>query len=344
MNTRILLMVVCFFVWSLDGLAEDDLDIGQEYAEFSECRLLSGESIAPCRIGYRTFGTLNTDKTNAILIPTWYTGTSAGHAYLVSPELIDPDRYYVIIVDALANGVSSSPSNSEPQANGRFPEITITDMVNSQHRLLTEVLEIPSLHGVVGLSMGGMQAFEWAVRYPRFSGKTVAAIGSPQLPTFDIALWTTRNRLMALYRECECKEALEAMEGFGMTGLVPTKLEREIGRNDAVSTITARSEARLEGISIGQTWDQQRQAEAMISHDIARDFDNDLHQAAERVESEFLIIIGADDRVVTPQPSIDIAALIDAQLIELDEDCGHGDPWCAPDEFATLVRGFLSGP
>ena len=264
MNTRILLLVVGFFAWGLDGLAEDDPDKGQKYAVFSECRLLSGESIAPCRIGYRTFGTLNADKTNAVLVPTWYTGTSADHAYLVSPELIDPDRYFVIIVDALANGVSSSPSNSEPQANGRFPEITITDMVNSQHRLLTEVLDISSLHGVVGLSMGGMQAFEWAVRYPGFSAKTVAAIGSPRLPTFDIASWTSRNRLLALYRECECKEALEAMAGFGMTYLVPTKLEQEIGRSDAVSTITARGQARLESISIGQTWDQQRQAEAMI--------------------------------------------------------------------------------
>ena len=344
MNIRILLMLASLFVWSLDVLADDDPDTGQKYSEFPECRLLSGESIAPCRIGYRTFGTLNADKTNAILVPTWYTGTSAGHAYLVSPELIDPDRYYVIIVDALANGVSSSPSNSERQANGQFPEITITDMVNSQHRLLTEVLGVPSLHAVVGLSMGGMQAYEWAVRYPKFSRKMVAAIGSPQLPTFDIALWTASNKLMALYRECECKEALEAMAAFRMTGMVPTKLEQDIGRNNAVSTITAQGKARLGNISIGQTWDQQRQAEAMISHDIARDFDNDLHLAAERVESSFLIVIGADDRVVTPQPSRDIATLIDAQLIELDEDCGHGDPWCAAKEFSTLVRGFLSGP
>ena len=250
----------------------------------------------------------------------------------------------MIIIDAIANGVSSSPSNSERQANGRFPEISIADMVNSQHRLLADVLEIPSLHGVVGLSMGGMQAFEWAVRYPGYSGKTLAAIGSPRLPTFDIALWTTGNKLMALYRECECKEALEAIAGFRMTSLVPTKLEQEIGRNDAVSTINARGAARFESISIGQTWDQQRQAEAMISNNIARDFDNDLQQAAERVKSDFLIIISADDRVVTPQPSRDFAALIDAQLIELDEDCGHGDPWCAADEFSTLVRGFLNGP
>ena len=344
MNIRILLIVICCVSCSLVALAGDAPGDRQEYAEFSDCRLASGESIAPCRIGYRTYGTLNADRTNAILVPTWYTGTSADHAYLVSKELIDPDRYFVIIVDALANGVSSSPSNSETQANGQFPEITITDMVDSQYRLVTDVFEIPSLHAVVGLSMGGMQAFEWAVRYPEFLSKAVAAIGSPQLPTFDIALWTTRNRLLALYRECECKEALEAMAGFGMTFLVPTMLEREIGREDAVSTITARGAAQLESMSIEQTWDQQRQAEAMISHDIARDFDGDLRKAAERVGSEFLIIIGADDRVVTPQPAKDFAALIDAQLIELDEDCGHGDPRCAPDEFATLVRGFLSGP
>lgn len=71
---------------------------------------------------------------------------------------------------------------------------------------------------------------------------------------------------------------------------------------------------------------------------------NDLQKAAQRVKSEFLIIVGADDRVVTPQAAKEFAALIDAQLIELDEDCGHGDPWCALDEFSTLVRGFLSGP
>ena len=344
MNTRILLIAVCCTVWSLAGLADDASVNRQEYAEFPECSLVNGESIAPCRIGYRTYGTLDADGTNAILVPTWYTGTSADHAYLVSEELIDPNRYFVIIVDALANGVSSSPSNSETQANGRFPEITIADMVDSQYRLLTEVLEVPSLHAVVGLSMGGMQAFEWAVRYPGFLSRAVAAIGSPQLPTFDIAVWTTMNRLLALYRECECKDAVEAMAGFGMTLLVPTMLEREIGREDAESTIAARGAAQLESMSIGQTWDQQRQAEAMISHDIARDFDGDLRKAAERVDSEFLIIIGADDRVVTPQPARDFAALIDAQLIELDEDCGHGDPRCAPDEFATLVRGSLRGP
>ncbi len=344
--TRIcsLLLALCFLAWSANGLAENARSQGQKFVDYSSCELLNGDSIAPCRIAYRTFGKLNKNRSNAVLVPTWFTGTSVEHAYLAAPELIDPEQYFVIIVDALGNGVSSSPSNSERQANGQFPNITITDMVNSQHRLLTETLDISGLHGVVGLSMGAMQAFEWAVRYPNFAEKTVAAIGSPRLPTYDIALWTARNKLMALYRDCECKEVLEAMSAMRMTQQVPEKLTQEVERKEVEAVISTRASATLEKISIGQTWDDQRQAEAMISHNIARDFDNDLQQAALQVKSDFLIIVGTDDRVVTPQPARDFANMIDAQFIELDEDCGHGEPWCAADEFASLIRGFLSEP
>jgi len=189
------------------------------------------------------------------------------------------------------------------------------------------------------LSMGGMQAFEWAVRYPGFADKTVAAIGSPRLPAYDIVLWTTRNQLLALYRECQCKEALEVMAGMGMLNSVPTKLAQEVAREDAVSTIVSRSESS--SMSVGKSWDQQRQAEAMISHNIARDFDNDMKEAAAQINTRFLIVVGEDDRVVTPQPALEFAALTGATVVELDEDCGHGDPWCAPDAFAHAVNSFL---
>jgi homoserine O-acetyltransferase len=315
---------------------------GQQYAEFSECALESGESIALCRIGYRTFGTLNADKSNAVLVPTWYTGTSEGHVYLATPEVIDPERYFVIVVDALGNGISSSPSNSETQPDERFPQITITDMINSQRRLLVERLEIPKLHAIVGLSMGGMQAFEWAVRYPDVADKIVAVVGSPRLPAFDIALWTSRNTLLEMYRECECREPLEALAAFSMTQLVPNVLEQEVGRENAVAAIRERAAARAEQMTIGRSWDQQRQAEAMIRHNVAREYGDDIQRAAARVTSQLLVIVGADDRVVTPQPAKDFAALLGATLVELDEDCGHGDPWCAGEEFSGLVRGFLS--
>lgn len=340
MSESILRVIISVILWSDLSLASTLSENPQQFATFGECRLISGQVISPCRIGYRTYGTLNDDKSNALLVPTWFTGTSADHAYLVSPDLLSPEKYFIVIVDALANGVSISPSNSKTQPGGQFPQITITDMVESQHRLLTEVLGIRSLHGLVGLSMGGMQAFEWAVRYPGFARRTVAATGSPRLPAFDIALWTTGNRLLALYRECQCEEALEAMAGIWMLGSVPTKLEQEVAREDAVSTIIARGEEW--SMSVGQSWDEQRQAEAMISHNIARDFNNDLQKAAARIKTQFLIVLGADDRVVTPQPAREFGALIGASILELDEDCGHGDPWCASDAFADAVSTFIN--
>lgn len=322
------------------GFADEPPEAPQQFATFSECDLTSGQVIAPCRIGYRTYGALNADKSNAIFIPTWFTGTSAEHAYLASPEILDPQKYFIVIADAFANGVSISPSNSNSQPNEQFPQITITDMVDGQHRLLTEVFGIQSLYGVVGLSMGGMQALEWSVRYPGFAARTVAAIGSPRLPSFDIALWTTRNRMLALYRACQCEEALEAMAGVGMISTVPSSLAQEVPREDVVATIKLRGESYA--MSEGKTWDQQRQAEAMINHNIARNFDNDMSKAAAEIKTRLLIIVGEDDRVVTPEPVREFAELVDATFVELDADCGHGDPWCVPDAFGGLVSTFIN--
>ncbi|MFT5573667.1 MAG: homoserine O-acetyltransferase [Cryomorphaceae bacterium] len=102
-----LLLLICNL-----SSANDQPKSQQQYANFEECSLSSGELIKPCKIGYRTFGTLNTDKSNAVLVPTWFTGNSADRAYLASPAYFDPETYFIVIVDALANGVSSSPSNS----------------------------------------------------------------------------------------------------------------------------------------------------------------------------------------------------------------------------------------
>jgi homoserine O-acetyltransferase len=332
-------LIFNIFLWAGQSVAKPPMDSPQQFATFSECSLLSGQVIAPCQIGYRTYGKLNSEKSNAVLVPTWFTGSSADHAYLASPQILNPEKYFIVIVDALGNGVSTSPSNSKTQTHDKFPSIAITDMVASQHRLLTEVLGIEVLHAVVGLSMGGMQAFEWVVRYPDFANKAVVAIGSPRLPTFDIALWKTRNSLLALYRQCQCSDALEAMVGISMLASVPGKLAQQVAREETLATIKVRAESNP--MNIGTSWDQQRQAEAMIEHNIARDFSNDLHKTAAEIKTQLLVIISEDDRVVTPRPARALAAQLGATVVELDEDCGHGDPWCAPDVFANAVSTFI---
>ena len=91
-----------------------------------------------------------------------------------------------------------------------------------------------------------------------------------------------------------------------------------------------------------KTWDEQRQAEAMIRHNIALGLNNDLKIAAAKIKTKLLIILGADDRVVTPEPAREFAKLTGAIVVELDEDCGHGDPWCAKEEFAQAVSAFIN--
>ena len=154
----------------------------QQFAELGNFKLVSGETIYKCKIGYRTFGTLNTEKTNAVLYPTWFGGKSESLANLIGPDkVVDSEKYFVIAVDALGNGVSSSPSNCEYQSNKNFPEITIKDMVNSQYKLLTEHLGIKKLHGMIGGSMGGMQVFEWIVSYPDFMERRLLMLAHQNL-------------------------------------------------------------------------------------------------------------------------------------------------------------------
>src|SRR5271155_4788943 len=85
-----------------------------QFAELGNCKLDSGQQITGCRLGYRTWGKLNADGSNAVLFPTWFTGTSAQLGGNVGAhKLVDPAKYFMIAVDALGDGVSSSPSNSK---------------------------------------------------------------------------------------------------------------------------------------------------------------------------------------------------------------------------------------
>src|SRR5207248_6265086 len=113
----------------------------QQFANLGDFKLQSGEMIGDCRIGYRTFGQLNPDKSNVILIPTWAGGTTEKLAGNVGAgKLADSSKYYIILVDALSNGVSSSPSNSILQPRMHFPKITVSDIVSTEHKLLTKFL------------------------------------------------------------------------------------------------------------------------------------------------------------------------------------------------------------
>jgi len=153
--------------------------------------LESGDCIRDAKLAYSTFGTLNAEKDNAILFPSWYSGTSKiiEQAYVGEHRALDPGKYFIIIPNQLGNGLSSAPSNTPgPLNGGAFPTISIADDVRAQFRLVTEQFGISKLALVLGGSMGAQQTYEWIVRYPDAVRRAAPIAGT--------AKCTANNKLM----------------------------------------------------------------------------------------------------------------------------------------------------
>jgi homoserine O-acetyltransferase len=155
--------------------------------ELGDFKLESGEVIRDFAISYVTHGTLNADRSNAILMVTAIGGNHHRIDYLIGPgKALDPSKYFIIATDAIGNGLTASPSNSKSQPRMKFPRFNIRDMVNSQQRLVKEKFGITKLVTVAGASMGGMQALQWAVSYPDMMTSVV-----PIIPLAHTPAWTT---------------------------------------------------------------------------------------------------------------------------------------------------------
>lgn len=129
--------------------------------------LVPGSDLPSAQLAYETHGELNDDGTNCILLPSYYTGTSASYEpWIGAGRIFDPAEWFVVAVNLFGNGVSTSPSCAHPDVAGAaFPDVDIADNVLAQHRLL-EHLGVKRIRLIAGWSMGALQAYDWAVRYP----------------------------------------------------------------------------------------------------------------------------------------------------------------------------------
>jgi homoserine O-acetyltransferase len=169
----------------------------QLYAE-GDLKLESGDAIKDFSISYVTHGTLNAEKSNAILMVTAISGNHHRIDFMIGPgKALDPDKYFIICTDAIGNGLTSSPSNSKTQSRMKFPRFTIRDMVESQYRLLREKFGIDRLVAVIGPSMGGMQTLQWGVSHPDFMDALVAMVPLTKTPGWTVAvLEASRKAIM----------------------------------------------------------------------------------------------------------------------------------------------------
>jgi homoserine O-acetyltransferase len=161
--------------------------------------LESGETIKDFSISYVTHGTLNAGKSNAILMVTAISGNHHRLDFLIGPgKALDTNKYFIICTDAIANGLTTSPSSSAAQPRMKFPKFLIRDMVESQYRLLTAHLGINHVVAVIGPSMGGMQTLQWGVSHPDTMDSLVAIVPLARTPAWTVTVLEASRKAIML--------------------------------------------------------------------------------------------------------------------------------------------------
>ena len=197
-----LLNTLLLLTFLLAGYNSQAMLVEKQLFEIKSFKTENGALINPVKVGWEAYGTLNTDKSNVILITHFFSGSShaagkyseadAAPGYwdaIIGPgKAIDTNKYYVISVDTLVNAnvfdpnvITTGPATINP-ATGKpyglsFPVVTIGDFVEVQKALL-DSLGVDKLHAVVGGSMGSFQAIEWATRYPERVERLIPVIGT----------------------------------------------------------------------------------------------------------------------------------------------------------------------
>ncbi len=336
------------------------------FASLGDFKLQSGQVIHDCKLGYRIYGQANSDRSNIILFPTWFNGTTSDLEHYVSATgLADPSKYYIVTVDALSNGVSSSPSNSPTQLNKAFPKITIRDMVETEHMLLTQILGIQHVYAVMGISMGGMQTFQWMAAYPEFMDRAVTIVGTPRMGEKDIVLWSSFLTSMNLKPAASTSEDGTPPAKKSLFSQLLTDAEPMLQ-----TLLTAEAQQQLGQVMQGgnqpghtpapsspdgspappplpmdkKPEDVLHQFEAMVVHDISKPFGRSLDSAAAAIKAKSLVINSVHDKCVSPELPQDFALKIKAQRFMMTGPCGHNayKSDCEESEISPVILKFLA--
>lgn len=313
-------LVAVMFLSSTATWAHKPTDSPHQFYEVGDFQLESGEVIKDFKLCYVTHGTLNKDKSNAILVCTALTGNHHRLDFLIGPgKALDTSKYFIIVADAIGNGLTTSPSNSASQPGMQFPRFTIRDMVQSQYRLLTEHLGIDHLVAVIGPSMGGMQALQWAVSYPDFMDSVIALVPLFRTPSWTV-LWLEITRKAIMLDPNWNNGAYTTFPEQGVR-LWRDILNFLIARTpswyhyqfpeplDVLPWLKAQEDALLQAFHpvdyIYQTW-------AYENHDISKTpgMNGDMVKALRAIKAKTLIMVGVNDLLNPENEVLELAKYI----------------------------------
>ena len=354
-------------------------------------KLSDNEVLKEIAVAYETYGKLSTNKDNAIYVCQALTGDAHAAFYhegdddpgwwdeLIGPgKGIDTDLYYVVCANILGGckgttGPSSiNPDTGKPYGTG-FPHVSVRDVVAVQ-KLLLDQLGVPELYAVIGGSLGGMQALEWAVRFPDYVKRCIcvasAANLSPQAVAFDVI---ARGEIEsdphwndgAYYDTDEDQQpgaGLARARQIGhVTYLSSASMEIKFGRDERESPYPGQSspfstnfqvESYLyhQGSKFVKRFDANSYlyiSRMMDMFDLAAEFGS-VQEAMKQTKSRFLIVSISSDWLFPPAQQLEmveglIASRKDVSYFQIESPYGH-DAFLLEYEALSLgVDAFLNG-
>jgi homoserine O-acetyltransferase/O-succinyltransferase len=344
-------------------LANTLLGVEPKSMNLGSLTLESGQVLPEVTIAYETYGQLAPDGRNAILIVHGYTSNhhAAGRYQpidsqpgwwdrLIGPgKAVDTTRFFVVSSNVLGSCYGTTGPTSVNPATGKpygpeFPDITMRDMVVAQRELVAR-LGVTHLVAVAGPSMGGRQAFQWAVTFPDFVDGIIPVASSPKGLGKDDAV---HNLIRRLSTDPNWNNGWYYERG----GIVPTlmAIRLETLRRYGIDAVLGSShpdpvqrEARIRRQA--EAWARQFDAhslvvlrKASVRFDAQRDFG--------AIKAKVLYVLSRTDQLFPPTMGARVmgrlqAAGVDATYVEIDSDYGHLASGREADQWAPALRSFL---
>jgi len=309
--------------------------------QLGDLQLESGHVIPNFRMTFITHGTLNADRSNAILSLHGLRGDRTTQSAWAGPgRALDTAKYFVIQPDTL--GVASLDPNAttSPTRSGmnmNFPRFTMRDMVQAEYRMVTECLNIRRLVAVTGTSMGGIGSLQWAVQYPDFMQAVIPLVPQAHANRQVNFIWEAARQAITLdakWRDGNYPNDDPPRRGTGVGMIIQNAFGISAGGYEALfrdaGAVHRNYAQQVEQIgNTTQARDWIYRTWAIESHDIAAaaPFNGDLTAASRTIRARLLLIPNCFDQLLPPGESGVLTVAMhapDAKLVDIDDLGGHG--------------------
>ena len=352
-------------LWSGAARAEGELmNIQQRTFTAKSFKLESGVVMPEVVIAYETYGTLQPDGRNAVLLTHGYTssqhmagrygenGAEGSWSGLVGPgKAIDTDRLFVVSSNMLGSSYgSTSPAHLNPATRKPygpdFPDITLVDIVNAQKALL-ESLGIKHLVAVAGPSFGGYQTFQWGVSYPDFMDGLVPVVSAPKGSGGEASVKALVDQLAKdpnwngghYYENGGITAVLVAMrtatlKRYGIDEQLAAQFPDKTAREAEIAKRALKWAKEFDGNSLVTL------RKASVRFDAEKDFG--------KMKAKVLYVLSRTDKLFPPSIAPDTIAKLKAQgikadYVEIDSELGHSASGLDAAKWAAPLKSFMAG-